>query len=88
MKYALNLAEDNRILSACVVLPNGNYGSMPIVDIFPDGDITDYIYINGEFIYDPIPKVEVKLEPTAQDDTDAMMVDHELRITMLELNLV
>lgn len=27
-------------------------------------------------------------EHTPQDDTDAMMVDHELRITMLELNLV
>lgn len=26
-------------------------------------------------------------EPTAQDDTDALMVDHELRITMLELGL-
>jgi hypothetical protein len=26
-------------------------------------------------------------EPTAQDDTDAMLVDHELRLTMLELGV-
>ena len=25
--------------------------------------------------------------PTAQDDTDAMLVDHEYRLTMLELGL-
>jgi len=26
-------------------------------------------------------------EPTAQDDTDALLVDHEYRLTMLELGL-
>ena len=26
-------------------------------------------------------------EPTAQDDTDAMMVDHEYRLVMLELGI-
>ena len=26
-------------------------------------------------------------EPTAQDDTDALMVDHELRLTLLELGV-
>jgi hypothetical protein len=33
---------------------------------------------------DPIPAPE----PTAQDDTDAMLVDHEYRLTLLELGLV
>jgi hypothetical protein len=54
--YALNLAEDNRILSACVVLPNGNYDGMPIVDTLPDGNLLDYRYIDGEYVYDPLPK--------------------------------
>lgn len=27
-------------------------------------------------------------KPTAQDDTDSMLVDHEYRLTMLELGLV
>ena len=26
-------------------------------------------------------------EPTVQDDTDALMVDHELRLTLLELGV-
>lgn len=29
----------------------------------------------------------VQTIPTAQDDTDAMLVDHEYRITLLELGL-
>lgn len=28
-----------------------------------------------------------EVQPTAQDDTDAMMVDHELRITLLEIGI-
>ena len=88
MASALCLYKDNRIHSAWKLLPNGNYEGMPIVESLPEGNLPDYLYVNGEYVYDPIPKVEVKPEPTAQDDTDAMMVDHELRITMLELNLV
>lgn len=53
MKYALNLAEDNRILSAtyeqyapeCAVL---------VVEL-PEGNIADYIYQDGVYIYDPLP---------------------------------
>ena len=68
MKYALSLAEDNRILSAWVVLPNGNYDGMPIVESFPDGDITDYRYIDGEYIYDPLPEPEQPIPtPTAEE---------------------
>ena len=32
MKYALNLSENNRILSACIVLPRGIYVGQPMVD--------------------------------------------------------
>ena len=58
--YALNLNEENRILSACVVLLNGDYTGMPIVDTLPNGDITDYLYIVGEYIYSPLPKPDLK----------------------------
>lgn len=58
MKYALNLAEDKRILSAWKVLPNGNYDGMPLVDVLPDGDISDYLYVNGQYVYDPLPEPE------------------------------
>lgn len=62
--YALNLAEDGRILSACVVLPNGNYDSMPIVDTLPEGNLPDYLYVNGAYVYDPLPVPE---EPEIPD---------------------
>lgn len=35
----------------------------------------------------PEPEPEPEPEPTAQDDTDAMIVDHEYRLTLLELGL-
>ena len=56
--YALNLDNENRVLSACVVLENMDYTGMPIVDTLPNGDITDYLYIVGEYIYSPLPKPE------------------------------
>lgn len=55
-KLALKLAEDNRILSACVVLPNGNYDGMPLVDELPMGNLADYLYENDEYVYAPLPK--------------------------------
>lgn len=58
MKYALNLNTDNRILSAWVVLTDGNYDGMPIVDVLPDGNIYEYRYENGEYIHDPLPETE------------------------------
>jgi len=73
MKYALNLAEDSRILSAWVVLENGNYNGMPLVDELPDGDISDYLYQNNQYVYDPLPEPEVPVEPETNDVTwDAM----------------
>lgn len=74
MKYALNLAEDNRILSACVVLPNGNYDGMPIVVTLPEGDSSEYLYVEGEFVYDPKPvSVPVEDEPTTDEVLIALL---------------
>lgn len=79
--YALNLSEDNRILSVCVVLPigyvdeegnptneengipvydivDGKYHGMPVVETLPDGDVTDYKYIDGVYVYEPLPKAD------------------------------
>ena len=68
MKYALNLEKDTgRILSACVMLPNGNYKGMPKVEELPEGDITDYRW-EGEYIYDPSPKEEVEEQGATLED--------------------
>ena len=69
--YSLNLAEDGRILSACVCLAGQTYEN--IVSILPDGDITDYKYINGEFIYEPLPKPIQPQEPTIDDIINTLL---------------
>lgn len=57
--YALNLADDGRVLSAT----EDQYGAegQPRVESLPSGetpeenDISNYRYVGGEFIYDPLP---------------------------------
>ena len=63
--------------------------SITIPSTFPFVDIT---FENGVVTsmtpgVVPEPEPEPTPDPTPQDDTDALMVDHELRITMLELGL-
>lgn len=53
-KYALNLGENGRVLSVCVCIEGQTYEN--IVDSFPDGDVSEYRYVDGEFIHDPEPK--------------------------------
>lgn len=83
--YSLNLDADNRILSACVCLDGFEYTN--IVDALPKGNITDYKYTEGEFIYDPLPEPEPpEPEPSqldvleAQVTYTAMMTDTLLEV--------
>ena len=72
--YALNIdKETNRILSACFVLPNGSYDGMPIVNELPEGNIADYLYIDGEYVHDPLPQPEIVEEPTQLDKIEAQV---------------
>lgn len=46
--------------------------------------------VNGEFIpcdYPVVTMPEIKKEPSAEDDINAMLVDHEYRLTMIELGV-
>lgn len=70
--YSLNLDTDNRVLSACVCLDGFEYEN--IVDALPEGDMSDYKYIGGEFVYDPLPEPEPQPEePTTDDVLDALL---------------
>ena len=70
--YSLNLSDDNRILSACVCLDY--FESTNVVDILPEGDISNYKYIDGEYVYDPLPEPEPQpVEPTADDVLDVLL---------------
>lgn len=65
-RHGLVLDNDNRILSA----PVQRYAPVGavIVDSLPDGDITGYRYVNGEYIYDPLPQPEPEPPaPTLED---------------------
>lgn len=60
----------------------------PRVESLPEGDISDYKYVDSEFVYDPLPEPEPEpTEPTTEDDLASMAIDHEYRITMLELGV-
>ena len=70
--YSLNLDTDNRILSVCVCLDGFEYTN--IVDTLPNGNISDYKYIGGEYAYDPLPEPEPQpVEPTTDDVLDVLL---------------
>lgn len=54
--YALNLAQDGRCLSATTV--NFAQVGATFVQSLPDGNLYDYRYVDGKYVYDPLPKPE------------------------------
>lgn len=70
--YALNLAEDGRILSAT----EDKYGTegQPRVATLPSGetpeenDISNYRYVDNAFVYDPLPQPEPPAPAETTDD--------------------
>ena len=67
--YALNLAENGRILSA--TYPQYAPADAVIVDALPEGDISDYLYVNGQYVYDPLPEPE-QPEPAPEPSGDSV----------------
>lgn len=70
MKYALNLAEDGRILSA--TYEKYAPADAVLVDGLPEGDISDYLYRSGEYVHDPLPEPEETAEPVEGVTWEAM----------------
>lgn len=70
--YSLLLDENGRVLSVM----DERYASdkCPLIEDYPqkvkDGCSYDYLYVDGEWIYDPIP---VDVEPTIEDILNAML---------------
>jgi hypothetical protein len=54
MTFALNLDDNGRVLSA--TFPQYAPENAVLVDSLPNGDIADYRYEDGEFVYDPLPQ--------------------------------
>ncbi len=69
MKYALKLAEDSRILSA--TYEQFATENMVLVDSLPEGDIYNYLYKDGEYIYEPLAEQHGEpflTQPTTNDN--------------------
>lgn len=71
-RYGLVLDENNRIIEA----PVQRYAPADaiIVDKLPEGEYNDYLYVNGEYVYDPLPRpepVEPEPEGSVWDELDA-----------------
>ena len=63
MKYALNIAENNRILSAtfeqyasenAILVDEDNQSHAEIISAISNGKLADYLYQDGEYVYSPI----------------------------------
>lgn len=64
--YALNLGPDGRCLSAAPanLAPIG----ATLVPYLPDGNLYDYRYKEGIYIYDPVPESESEPAEVASDE--------------------
>lgn len=82
MKYALNLGEDGRVLSATYEKYAAE--NMPLVDSLPEGDIYEYIYKNGEYIHDPLPEFVEDEVLTADVVLNALLGIEENEVTEYE----
>ena len=65
-KYALNLAEDGRVLSA--TYERFAAPGAVLVEAIPEGDLSDYRWKDGEFVYDPLPESDPAPEEPSQLD--------------------
>ena len=71
MNYALNLAEDGRVLS--VTYPEYAPADAVLVEELPEGDTYEYRYVAGEFIHDPVPVEKVVEQPNQLDRIEAQV---------------
>ena len=84
MKYTLKLAEDGRILFA--TSPEYTPQDSVVVDTLPEGDISNYRYVDGEYIYDPIPVEVVEEAPSQLDIIEAQVTNTAMMTgTLLEV---
>lgn len=81
--YAINIDENNRILRVTfekfadlesILVENRPEDLVPEDASEQEKDAHNYLYINGEYIYDPLPvEPEPEPEPTADDILNALL---------------
>ena len=71
MKYALNLGADGRVLSA--TYPKYAPADAVQVEELPEGNLYEYVYRDGAFVHEPLPKQEQETQPTTDDVLNALL---------------
>lgn len=76
--FALNLSEDGRILSATFFeyAPSGAV----LVDELPEGNIADYLYKDGQYVYSPLPE---EPQPEPEQTTEERIAEMEEALELL-----
>lgn len=73
MRYALNIADDGRVLSA--TFEKYAPADSVLVDELPEGNLSDYRWQDGTFVLDPLPEPEPEPEvPSQLDRVEAQAV--------------
>ena len=72
-QIVLKIEEDGHVVSAAWyrVPPNG--AVMVPRSALPEGDVTQYRYVNGEFVHDPLPEPEPTQEPQTPEERIAAL---------------
>lgn len=86
LKYAIHLDEEKRIDG--FTYEQRADDSYIIVNTLPDGDPTDYKYINGKYVYDPEQKPDPpEPQPTLEERMDAAesSIDYLAMMTDIEI---
>lgn len=78
-KYALNLAEDWRVLSA--TFEKYAPADSVLVDEMPEGNLADYRWQDGAFVYDPLPEPDPAPEEPSQLDRVEAQVTYTAMMT-------
>ena len=67
--YYLNLdKKTNRVLSASLLFNGASMPRSTAVETLPDGNLYDYLYVNGEFVYSPENNYDNEIALTNDDD--------------------
>lgn len=90
--YYLNLdKETNRVLSASLLFNGTSMPGSTAVEALPDGNLYDYLYVNGEFVYSTENNYDNEIALTNDDDNTAVVEyeqsDIEQRVSNLELSI-
>jgi len=76
--YAIKLESNNRI--AWATSPEFASESLILVETLPTGatdkekDITNWLYVNSQYVYDPLPDPEPQPEPIDIEKLDAQVL--------------